>query len=98
MEKLTKDKLQAILTSGLSLKDPEFHLEKVSGLLVGHIISPSFRGKRDHQRQNAIWDVLEAKFGTEAVKLVGMLLAYTPEEWGVGGDETVTTRKRKKVG
>ena len=98
MAKLTKDKLKSILNERLSLEDPQYFLEKVGTRLVGHIVSSSFRGKRDHKRMEMIWDALEAELGPDSFKVVGMLLPYTPEEWNIDADETVTTRKRKKVG
>ncbi len=79
--KLTKDRLEKILTKRLLLDHPEYHLQKVGGRLVGNIISPTFRGKRDHQRQEMIWKALEDALGEESVRRVGMLLAYSPEEW-----------------
>lgn len=95
---LTKQRLSEILSERLSLKDPEYHLENVGGRLVGHLISPTFKGKRDDQRQTLIWDALEAELGPNAARVVGMLLAYTPEEWNLGADGEQHPRKRKKVG
>lgn len=83
MQKLTKPRLQQVLTNTLSLKDPEFHLEQVGGRLSGSVISITFKGKRDHERQQMIWDALESALGRDVVKLVGMLLAYTPDEWNI---------------
>lgn len=97
MEKLTQTKLKQILRDRLSLDDPEFHLEKAGGRLVGDVISVTFKGKRDHVRQDMIWNALEAELGPESVKLVGMLLAYTPEEWNLGEDEVAPTGKGQKV-
>ncbi len=51
--------------------------------LSGSIVSSTFKGKKDHERQHIIWDALEDEFGAESLHLVGTLLAYTPEEWGV---------------
>jgi len=98
MAKLTRKKLEAVLSNRLCLKAPQFLLEKTGGRLVGDIVSASFRGRRDYERQKMIWDALEAEFGAEAATLVGMLLAYTPEEWNLGADEAAATPKRKKVG
>jgi acid stress-induced BolA-like protein IbaG/YrbA len=81
MQKLTKTKLQDVLRSMLGLHDPLFQLEYAGGRIIGSVVSDTFRGKRDSQRQKMIWDVLDERLGPDAVKLVGMLLAYTPEEW-----------------
>ncbi len=97
MTKLTKKKLEAILTRRLCLVDPEFRLEKASERLIGNVISLTFKGKRDHERQKMIWDALEAEFGEESVLLVGMLLAYTPDEWNLDADQK-SAPKAKKAG
>jgi acid stress-induced BolA-like protein IbaG/YrbA len=98
--RLSQKRLKQILTESLRLKEPEFHLEKAGNRLVGDIISPTFRGKGDHKRQDMIWDALEAELGHDALLLVGMLLAYTPDEWHLGEDnaETAGKHRDKKVG
>ena len=95
---LTKEKIRTILTRRLALDDPQFYLEKVGDRIVGDIVSPSFRGKRDHERQNLIWDVLEEEWGAEADRSVGMLLAYTPQEWELGQVDKPVPKKKKKAG
>ena len=78
---LTKVKLEKILTDGLSLDHPRYQLQKVGGRLVGNIISPTFRRMADYKRQKMIWNVLEHELGELSLRKVGMLLAYSPEEW-----------------
>ncbi|HLX64279.1 MAG TPA: hypothetical protein VKX17_23605 [Planctomycetota bacterium] len=97
MQKLTKSRLQDILTRKLALRAPEFRLEKWGPRLGGSIISDSFKGKQDTERQFLIWDALESELGADASRLVGMLLAYTPGEWTMGEDLT-RVRLRKKAG
>lgn len=96
--KLTKEKLEEILVRRLGLRQPTFHLEKSGGRLVGDIISPSFKGRGDEERQNLIWDALASEFGADSVRLVGMLLAYTPDEWNLNDNGIPQTRKGKKAG
>jgi acid stress-induced BolA-like protein IbaG/YrbA len=79
--KLTKEGLEKILTKRLLLKDPEYHLRKIGGRLVGNIISPTFRRVPDHKRQEMIWKALTDALRSDSVRMVGMLLAYSPEEW-----------------
>jgi acid stress-induced BolA-like protein IbaG/YrbA len=98
MAKLTKDGLAKLLTHRLNLRDPEFRLEKAGDRLVGNVISESFKGKRDYQRQRLIWDALEEEFGDQAVLRVGLLLAYTPDEWKLGSEEEPVQVKAKKAG
>ena len=81
---ITKERLERILSSRLALKEPVFLIERVGDRLVGDIISATFKGKRDHERQNLIWDALDDELGPDAAKFVGMLLAYTPDEWQLG--------------
>ena len=99
MAKLTKDKLKKILTGQLKLQDPQYFLETAGDRVVGSIVSDSFKGKADHERQAMIWDALADELGAaESVILVGMLLAYTPEEWNLGADGKPKTTKRRMVG
>jgi acid stress-induced BolA-like protein IbaG/YrbA len=73
-------KLKQILIRRLKLKEPQFRLEG-RGRVSGSLVSATFAGKKAHQRQQMIWDALDAEFGAASVKEVGMLLAYTPDEW-----------------
>ncbi len=98
MAKLTKDGLAKLLTQRLRLRNPEFRLEKAGERLVGNVISETFKGKRDYQRQRLIWDALEEEFGPDAVLRVGLLLAYTPDEWKLGSEEEPMQAKTKKAG
>jgi acid stress-induced BolA-like protein IbaG/YrbA len=75
-------KLKQILTQRLRLRSPHFHLEG-RGRVSGRVVSPTFAGKGDHERQRMIWDALDKELGASSVKEVGMLLAYTPDEWGL---------------
>jgi acid stress-induced BolA-like protein IbaG/YrbA len=83
MATLTKSKLQSILTARLKLKDPQFVLEKNGARIFGSVISSSFKGKGDLQRVRLIRDAVDAELGPDSNRLVGTLLAYTPEEWNV---------------
>ena len=87
MPALSKKKVQEILTRRLRLAEPEFRLERDGTWIFGSIISRSFKGKGDYKRQELIRRALEAELGTEASQRVGMLLAYTPDEWYI--DEQV---------
>src|SRR6185295_6695472 len=79
--RVTQSNIRKALTKSLELRQPEFRLRRVGDRIVGSIISDTFRGHRDMKRINEIWDALEDAFGPTAVKRVGMLLAYTPDEW-----------------
>lgn len=98
MAKVTKEQLERILTKRLSLTDPQFFLKKAGGRLVGNIVSPGFKGRRDHERQELIWNALDAEWGAESAVRVGMLLAYTPDEWNLDEDSISISGRAKKVG
>jgi acid stress-induced BolA-like protein IbaG/YrbA len=93
MHKLTLSNLQKILSKNLSLKNPIFHFQRYGERINGSVISDSFKGKVDSERQQMIWDALDHALGAESVKLVGMLLAYTPGEWEA--DAQVARRNAK---
>jgi acid stress-induced BolA-like protein IbaG/YrbA len=96
MAAINKGTLQKILVDELGLKEPRFKLEKYGSHWNGSIISKSFHRKGDHQRQKMIWDALRSALGEEARSRVGMILAYTPEEWDID-DLIVMPAKRKTV-
>ena len=95
MAQLTKDRLTQILVRALKPDEPDVRLEKAGGRFSGDVVSASFKGKRDHERQKMIWDALDAALGAESVQKVGLLLAYTPDEWEMGRSGTPESRKRK---
>ena len=98
MAKTSQAKLKAVLTQRLKLAEPEFALEKLSGGKVsGNIVSDSFDGMDDVDRQRAIWEALEDEFGDEAAHLVGTLLAYTKAEWNIPLAGSKQTRRRSKA-
>ena len=70
----------------LHLQTPRFALESAGSKVSGSIISPSFRGMRDSERQRRVWDALKAEYGAQSVERVGSLLAFTPDEWDLDGD------------
>jgi acid stress-induced BolA-like protein IbaG/YrbA len=85
---MSHDKLKEILIRRLKLEDPYFRLEG-RGRVSGSVVSATFAGKGDSQRQRMIWDALDKELGPASVKEVGMLLAYTPEEWDLPLEGTV---------
>jgi acid stress-induced BolA-like protein IbaG/YrbA len=85
---MSHEKLKEILIRRLKLKDPQFRLEG-RGRISGSLVSPTFAGKRAHQRQQMIWDALDAELGATSGKEVGMLLAYAPDEWDLPLEGTI---------
>lgn len=80
---ISQKKLKDELNARLQLKTPEFHLETCGGKLSGSLVSDTFLGLDDHERQLRIWNALNDAFGSQSVKFVGTLLAYTRAEWNV---------------
>ena len=78
--------VESALTRRLNLASPRFALEPAGAKVSGSVISSSFRGMRDSERQQRIWDALEEEYGAESVQRVGTLLAFTPDEWDLDGD------------
>jgi acid stress-induced BolA-like protein IbaG/YrbA len=49
--------------------------------VTGVIISESFAGTDDADRQDTVWDILEDKLSQSEQRRVLSLIAYTPEEY-----------------
>ena len=97
MHRLSKKKLLDILTRGLHLRQPQFKIERADDKWCGSIISPTFRGKGDFSRQQKIWHLLEKELGAKPFRHVGMLLAYTPQEWNWNDEEMASNGTRYKA-
>ena len=86
MSQVTMSDIETLLTDKLKLRDPVFKLEPAGAKVSGSVISSTFRGLTDSDRQRQIWDVLDAEYGAESVHRVGSLLAFTLEEWNIDDD------------
>ncbi len=78
--------IQSALTRRLNLQAPRFALETVGAKVSGSIISASFRGMPDSERQQRIWSALNEEYGAESVRRAGTFLAFTPDEWDLTED------------
>ena len=86
---MSEQQLRDLLTRLLHLSTPRFELEKLpGGKLAGSVISDTFVGMSDSERQKVIWDALENELGAQATLSVSSLLAYTDAEWNVDLAET----------
>jgi acid stress-induced BolA-like protein IbaG/YrbA len=94
--RVTISKVREVLLSELQLKDPRFRLEKWGNMINGSVISPTFRRKGDMKRQIMIRDALEKVLGPVANKRVGMILAYTPDEWDPFRNDNFETELKKE--
>ena len=81
---MTTNKLENVLSRHIGLVSPLFELEVLpGGKISGSVISDTFVGMTDSERQKVIWDALENEWGAEATRKVGTILAYTSAEWNV---------------
>jgi acid stress-induced BolA-like protein IbaG/YrbA len=80
------NEVQSVPTHRLRSESPRFALEPAGTKVSGSIISPTFRGMRDSERQRRVWDALNAEYGPQSVHRVGTLLAFTPDEWDLEVD------------
>jgi acid stress-induced BolA-like protein IbaG/YrbA len=75
-------RLQSVLNEEFSsaqeiILEPAPDGERVKGV----IISESFAGTDDADRQDQVWDILEEKLSESEQRRVLSLIAYTPEEY-----------------
>src|SRR4051812_11285593 len=94
MRPVSVKRVEEMLAEDMRLKTPEFRLKRYGPFINGHVISPTFRGKRDRQRLARMWDALKKEWGERALDIVGMLYAYTPQEWYVD-DEAFAGRRTR---
>ncbi|HSW46817.1 MAG TPA: hypothetical protein VLM89_14750 [Phycisphaerae bacterium] len=81
---MTVMELEKVLEARPGLVSPRFELETLpGGKISGSVISDSFSGLTDTDRQKRIWDALDREYGAQSTSLVGTLLAYTAAEWNV---------------
>jgi hypothetical protein len=92
---MTPKQVERVLTTRLSLKEPEFRLVRQGPFVNGSIISRTFHRMVDRERLDMIWKALEAEWGAKAKGIVGMILAYSPLEWNA--EESVPAPASNKV-
>ncbi|MFH0980793.1 MAG: hypothetical protein V2A79_04555 [Planctomycetota bacterium] len=98
MATLTKKKLEAVLKQHLALASPTFVIEKLpNGKWSGSIVSDTFQGMEPSERQERIWDVLNAEFGEDCTRWVGTLLPYTQAEWNIDLEGALSKQARTKL-
>jgi len=90
---MSKEKLKRLLTRRLGLASPRFLLEQEGDMIMGSVISETFAGSDDFARQVSIRSALRDELDRESQHQVGMILAYTPDEWDFDAPERVPNRK-----
>ena len=103
MATVTKAALQDLLTRRARLKAPRFKIRMADDKWIGAVVSDSFKGMTNLQRQRRMWKAIHAALDGVAARRVGMLLAYTDDEWdepleGIPFARTTRPRPRRKAG
>ncbi|MFC1600792.1 BolA/IbaG family iron-sulfur metabolism protein [Candidatus Sumerlaeota bacterium] len=77
------DTLSILISNPASgIAAPEFELEETpNGKVGGFIISPTFVGKSQIERQNMMWDYLDQNLDQEQILHIVSLVTVTPDEW-----------------
>ncbi|MHC4445247.1 MAG: BolA family protein [Planctomycetota bacterium] len=77
-----KDDLTTLISDPASgIENPVFELEEAPGDKVsGFIISPTFAGKTQIERQNMVWDYLDNNLDKEQILRIVSLVTVTPDE------------------
>ncbi len=77
-----KEKLENLINnSACDIEEPEFDLQETPGGKVGgFIISPTFVGMSQIERQNMVWDYLDKNLDKREILHIVSLVTVTPEE------------------
>lgn len=81
-----KDELTAVMTDPESgLEEPVLDLEEApNGKVAGFIISRTFAGKSQLERQNMVWDYLDRRLKQKQILRIISLVTVTPDEAKAG--------------
>lgn len=78
---LKEDLTTLIRDPASGIETPEFRLEETSGSKVaGFIISKTFEGKTQIERQNMLWDYLDDNLDKEQILRIVSIVTLTPDE------------------
>ncbi len=76
---MTNEELKAALEL-LPLQDKEVRVEGEPGAWLGVVISPEYEEIPDHERQQAVWDLVREKFGLEGAIEVEFIFTFSPTD------------------
>jgi|SRR5579884_3126940 len=93
---MSKVKIQRLLTRRLGLDSPRFVLENDGDMVIGSVISPTFEGADDFRRQQLIRQAVRDELGEESAHQVGMIFAFTPDEWDFDAPKRVSNGKPRE--
>ncbi|HCE46909.1 MAG TPA: hypothetical protein DET40_25460 [Lentisphaeria bacterium] len=73
--------IRALSAHGSGISNPDFRLDvSTSGKVSGFIISRTFAGMPQFERQNLLWDYLEKLLNPDLINNIIALITITPEE------------------
>ena len=73
--------ISALSDTKSGIQAPMFDLDQLpNGRVSGFLISPTFIGKDQIDRQKKLWDYLEKVFPREKTRKIAVLVTITPEE------------------
>jgi|APCry1669188970_1035186.scaffolds.fasta_scaffold427548_1 acid stress-induced BolA-like protein IbaG/YrbA len=77
-----KDDLTTLMADPASgIATPQLELEETpNGKVGGFIISPTFVGKSQIERQNMVWDYLDGHLNRDQILHIVSLVTVTPDE------------------
>lgn len=77
------NKLQRVFEQQLQGDEEAFEFEtevSSSGQITGILTSSLFERKREYERQNMIWDVMEEELSEDELDQITIIIANTPDE------------------
>ena len=78
---LKNDLTNLISNPGSGIQSPEFDLEETpNGKVGGFVISKTFAGKSQIERQNMLWDYIDKNLSKEQILHIVSLVTVTPDE------------------
>jgi len=78
------------------LRDPYFDFEVTSKKVGGFVISPSFEGMSQLDRQNMVWDYLDGRLPQEKLLRIISLITLTPAEAGKESSGRLAKSKKNR--
>ena len=76
-----KELVKALKARSSVIKNPEFDLAERRGKVTGFVISETFRGMPQLDRQDLVWDYLIRVFSPEKLVKIIALITVTPKEF-----------------
>ncbi len=76
---MTREELKTTLEQ-LPLQDKEVRVEGEPGAWLGVVISPEYEQIPDHERQQAVWNLVHQRFGLDGAIEVEFIFTFSPTD------------------